>query len=358
MRNTEGFDPLRCAPTVLSPEPAPFLPEVEALWSGLLPIGRVEVSRRRRKLERGWTPWTWRFLVYDLQSGQIRRLTCAEACCVDAASKLIETKGEETHFARDADESTKRLREEEEQEAKLFALPNDPEPLELFEVAAGPGFEQRRNKSREVHRRAAVEGARAAGSLQRAAPLAPCAAICASLLEMETRRHGADDFVALARRAYADAAAMAGGAVTSHHLVGALSQNNAELARELNFPAEAFLSDDERSKLFGAKAASDAPPPHLRAAALFAGLRGVVPRPRSARVPRRGADRSLPDQRDDFIVRRPSHKLALRLYAGRDGDEALSWRQLPRLHIYILIRREMKKEEGATRASGGTRKHH
>ena len=185
-----------------------------------------------------------------------------------------------------------------------------------------------------MHRRAAVEGARAAGSLQRAAPLAPCAAICASLLEMETRRHGADDFVQLARRAYADAAAMAGGAVTSQHLVQALAKNNAELARELNFPAEAFLSDDERSKLFGANAASDAPPPHLRAAALFAGLRGVVPRPRSARVPRRGADRSLPDQRDDFIVRRPSHKLALRLYAGRDGDEALSWRQLPRLHLH------------------------
>ena len=139
---------------------------------------------------------------------------------------------------------------------------------------------------------------------------------------------------------------MAGGAVTAHHLVGALSQNNAELARELNFPAEAFLSDDERNKLFGAKAANDAPPSHLRAAALFAGLRGVVPRPRSARVPRRGADRSLPDQRDDFIVRRPSHKLALRLYAGRDGDEALSWRQLPRLHLHPDTPRD---EEGRRR---------
>ena len=93
VRNTEGFDPLRCAPTVLSPEPAPLLPEVEALWSGLLPIGRVEVSRRRRKLERGWTPWTWRFLVYDLASGSIRRLTCAQACCVDAAAKLVEWRG-------------------------------------------------------------------------------------------------------------------------------------------------------------------------------------------------------------------------------------------------------------------------
>ena len=90
VRNTEGFDPLRCAPVVLNPEPAPLLPEVEALWSGLLNWSVAEVSRRRRKLERGWTPWTWRFLVYDLASGSIRRLTCAEACCVDAAAKLIE----------------------------------------------------------------------------------------------------------------------------------------------------------------------------------------------------------------------------------------------------------------------------
>ena len=123
-----------------------------------------------------------------------------------------------------------------------------------------------------------------------------------------------------------DAATMAGGAVTSHHLVEALSPKQRGTREELNFPAEAFCPRTNVRNSSGRKrrrcAAGDP-----RAAALFAGLRGVVPRPRSARVPRRGADRSLPDQRDDFIVRRPSHKLALRLYAGRDGDEALSWRQ-------------------------------
>ena len=62
------------------------------------------------------------------------------ACCVDAAAKLVETKGEETHFARDADESLKRVRKKKE--AKLFALPTDPEPLQLFEVAAGPVLKQ------------------------------------------------------------------------------------------------------------------------------------------------------------------------------------------------------------------------
>jgi len=85
-------------------------------------------------------------------------LTCAQACCVDAASKLIEERGDQAHFARDAEESTKKASEEEAKEAKLFALPDDPEPLKLFDVAAGPGFAARRNKSREVHRRAAVEG--------------------------------------------------------------------------------------------------------------------------------------------------------------------------------------------------------
>ena len=55
---------------------------------------------------------------------------------------------------------------------------------------------------------------------------------------------------------------------------------------------------------------------------------------RGARAFEEGADRSLPDQRDDFVPERASHKLALRLYAGKDGDEALSWRQLPRLHLH------------------------
>ena len=65
-RNTEGFDPLRCAPTVLSPEPAP--PEVEALWSGL----RRSVARgvaEAAEAGAGLDAVDVAALVYDLASG-------------------------------------------------------------------------------------------------------------------------------------------------------------------------------------------------------------------------------------------------------------------------------------------------
>ncbi|KAH8059307.1 hypothetical protein JL720_13867 [Aureococcus anophagefferens] len=225
---TEGPDlshiksaPTFIPPTVIAPPVAPKLPQMECILDGvdcfvkgtaIADLGvqcKVWIHRRRCRWSRrsdDFRAWRWRFTIYHVETGLLRRLTVSEVACLAAARKELKTDKRYAERSRRARPRPPRRRRDDALARDVFSFfEDDKGKIKPFDVEAGPSYEARRQVVEEDYRCSLVEGGEARGSNARAQALGPVAMALLPLLKLERRLHTTKEFLAIAKKVYAKA---------------------------------------------------------------------------------------------------------------------------------------------------------
>ncbi|KAH8076603.1 hypothetical protein JL721_616 [Aureococcus anophagefferens] len=342
---TEGPDlshiksaPTFIPPTVIAPPVAPKLPQMECILDGvdcfvkgtaIADLGvqcKVWIHRRRCRWSRrsdDFRAWRWRFTIYHVETGLLRRLTVSEVACLAAARKELKTDkryAEKVEEGEAAAAAAATARDDALARDVFSFFEDDKGKIKPFDVEAGPSYEARRQVVEEDYRCSLVEGGEARGSNARAQALGPVAMALLPLLKLERRLHTTKEFLAIAKKVYAKADPSGKSKATASTLLDTLRRDGGSLATELNLPPVFNPPLDGYTR---------PDPNHVLCRRFFNGLKGVVHRPRSARVRSgRFPKRRTKDQEAQDVPLRDGAKPG-KLFAdgvresGRFGDDLL-----------------------------------
>ncbi|KAH8060409.1 hypothetical protein JL720_13573 [Aureococcus anophagefferens] len=309
---TEGPDlshiksaPTFIPPTVIAPPVAPKLPQMECILDGvdcfvkgtaIADLGvqcKVWIHRRRCRWSRrsdDFRAWRWRFTIYHVETGLLRRLTVSEVACLAAARKELKTDKRYAERSRRARPRPPRRRRDGFARDVFSFFEDDKGKIKPFDVEAGPSYEARRQVVEEDYRCSLVEGGEARGSNARRRR--PVAMALLPLLKLERRLHTTKEFLAIAKKVYAKADPSGKSKATASTLLDMLRRDGGSLATELNLPPVFNPPLDGYTR---------PDPNHVLCRRFFNGLKGVPFRPYSARY--RHA-KTVPNTNEPYVRRK------------------------------------------------------